>query len=440
MTEMLTLGTFCAILLFCVILGVPLLFALAAGLVLFLLYGLRRGFAPRELAGMCVQGIMTVRNILITFFLIGVLTALWRAAGTIPVIVSFASRLIRPSVCLLMAFLLNCGLSMLTGTSFGTAATMGVICATMGLSMGIDIRLIGGAVLSGAFFGDRCSPVSTSALLVSELTHTDIYRNIRRMLRTAAVPFLLCCAAYALIGAFDAGEGSVPDLQQLFRKEFSMRALSVLPALVIPVLSLLRVRVKLAMLISILTALPLCLFFEHRSVPDLLMTALTGFHANDPSVSAMLNGGGVISMLRVAGIVCLSSCYAGIFAKTGLLNGIRHRIERFAGSSNPFAATLATAALSGVLACNQTFSIMLTHQLCGPLYKAPEELAIDLEDTAVVVAPLVPWSIAGATPLLTIGAPLSSLPFAFYLILLPLWRLAGSFAAAGRRGAGAGAP
>ena len=128
---------------------------------------------------MALDGVLTVRNILITFLLIGILTALWRAAGTIAVIVSYASALIRPSVFLLMTFLLNCAVSVLMGTSFGTSATMGVICATMGTALGVDIRLIGGAVLSGVLFGDRCSPVSTSALLVAELTGTSVFDNIR---------------------------------------------------------------------------------------------------------------------------------------------------------------------------------------------------------------------------------------------------------------------
>ena len=196
---------FCGGLLLCLLLDWSILYALLAGLLLFLLYGRRKGFGWKALLGMALAGVKTVKNILITFLLIGVLTALWRAAGTIPVIVCYAARLIRPGVFLVMTFLLNAGVSVLTGTSFGTAATIGVICAAMGATMGVDARLTGGAVLAGAFFGDRCSPVSTSALLVSELTKTDIYGNIRRMLRTALVPFLLSVAFYFALGLFTAG-------------------------------------------------------------------------------------------------------------------------------------------------------------------------------------------------------------------------------------------
>ena len=131
--EWLILGVFSISLLICIILGIPILVALSFGLLLFLLYGRRKGFSWRELAGMAFDGIKTVSNILITFLLIGVMTAFWRASGTIAAIVCYASGLIRPSVFLLMTFLLNSMISVLTGTSFGTAATMGVICTTMGI-------------------------------------------------------------------------------------------------------------------------------------------------------------------------------------------------------------------------------------------------------------------------------------------------------------------
>ncbi len=421
--EWLVLGSFCVGLLLCLLLDASILYALAAGLLLFMLYGRRRGFGWGELLKMALSGVMTVRNILITFLLIGVLTAFWRASGTISVIVCYAAKLIRPRVFLLMTFLLNAGVSVLTGTSFGTAATMGVICATMGGVMGVPVVLTGGAVLAGAFFGDRCSPVSTSALLVATLTETDIFDNIRRMARTALVPFLASCAVYALLGVFFVrGEGTV-DLDALFSREFDLSLWAVIPAAVILLLSLLRVNVKLAMSASILAAVPLCLLLQHREPGTLLRMAAVGFTAADREVGAMLNGGGITSMLRVAAIVCLSSSYSVLFQRTGLLNRVRKAIGRLSGRTSPFFAMLTTSVLTGMVACNQSLTILLVHQLCRELYSDGPDLALDLEDTAVVVAPLVPWSIAGAVPLSAVGAPGTGVLLACYLYLLPLWRL-----------------
>lgn len=425
--EWLTLGIFCAALLVCITLNISILFALVLGLVIFLLYGRHKGYAWNALAHMAIRGVMEVRNILITFLLIGILTALWRASGTIAVIVCYASAFIRPSIFLLMAFLLNCVVSVLTGTSFGTAATMGVICTTMAASAGIDIRLAGGAVLSGIFFGDRCSPVSTSALLVAELTETNIYDNIRRMVRSALVPFVCTCVVYTVMGLTTAHAGELMDLESLFAREFTLHWAALVPAVIIMLLSCMRVNVKLAMTASILAALPICIVMQHIAPLDLLQMAFTGFHASDTEVAAMIDGGGIRAMLKVAGIVCLSSSYSHLFLETGLLDGVKRAIEMLAHKTTTFTAMFCTSVLAGMIACNQTLSIMLEHQLCGDLADTKADLANDIEDSAVIIAPIIPWSIAGAVPLSAIGAPTSAILFGCYLYLIPLWRLVCSF-------------
>lgn len=287
---MVVLCLFCLELLVCVALGWPIVAALLVGLVLFVGWALRQGYGLRAVGGMLWSGIRTAKNVLIVFLLIGVLTALWRACGTVPLLICYAVDLIHPGTLVITSFLLASAVSALMGTSFGAAATMGAVCMTAAASMGVSPVLAGGAVLSGVFFGDRCSPVSTSALLISELTHTDIYDNLRAMVRTAFVPFALTCAVYAVLGAM-----------------------------------------------------------------------------------------------------------------------------------------LCTAVAASMIACNQTLSILLTHQLCADTEPDGPSCAIDLENSVVVLAPLVPWSIAGAVPLASAGAPEQSLLAACYLYLIPLcslvWKL-----------------
>ena len=421
--EYLVLGAFCTGLILCFSLKLSILFGLVFGWFLFTWYGRRRHFSWHELIQMSLNGIRTVHNILIMFFLIGMMTALWRMAGTIPFIVCHAARLIRPSVFLLMTFLLNSGLSFLTGTSFGTAATMGVICAAMGASMHVSPVLTGGAVLSGAFFGDRCSPVSTSALLVAAVTETDIYDNIRRMIITALVPFLLACLIYGALGFMLPGEGTVMDLNVLFARTFRLNWITVIPALTILVLSLCRVNVKIAMTASILTAIPICLFMQGVSGTQMLAACLTGYQPKDAQLAVMMSGGGIISMVRAACIVCISSAYSDILNKTGLLDGAKKAVAAAAHRTTAFAAVFLCSVVSGMISCNQTLTILLTNQLCGDLYTDRGQLAVDLEDTAVVIAPLIPWSIAGAVPLATVDAPFTAIFASFYLLILPLYRL-----------------
>lgn len=422
--EAMIIALFCGCLLCCLLFQVSILWALAAGLGLFLFYGRKRGFSWKSLAGMLSSGVMTVKNIVIVFVLIGMLTALWRASGTIPVIICYAVRLIRPQIFILMAFLLNCAVSVLTGTAFGTAATMGVICMMMARAMQVPPILAGGAVLSGIYFGDRCSPVSTSALLVSELTGTDIFVNIRNMCRTAAVPFLLLCIGYTAAGIFAHGTMGGTQIEEVFAEGFRLHWLALLPAVVILLLSALHMNVKKAMLASIFLAVVLCVTLQGMPVSELGRLLVFGYHAGNEELAAMLNGGGIASMGKVAAIVCISSSYAGIFGGTGLLEGVKGWIAGLSRRITPYGAILCTSVLAAMVACNQTLTIILVDQICRDLEPEHSRFAIELEDSAVVAAPLVPWSIAAAAPLAAIGAPQASLAAAGFLYLLPIWRLA----------------
>lgn len=422
--EFMVLLAFALTLTVCMVLGLPLLLALVLGYCIFFGYGQYQKHTVSDLLRMSLTSIRTAKNILILFFMIGLLTALWRAGGTIPAIVYYSAGLVRPSIMVLMAFLLNCLVSFLTGTAFGTAATMGVICMTMATSMNIDPVIAGGAILSGVYFGDRCSPVSTSALLVAELTKTDIFQNIRLMVKTALVPFLATCAVYLVLGMSSAqGASAAGDIQALFAANFRLGWVPLIPAAIILVLALFKVKVKLAMLCSILSALVVTIGFQGMAVPQVLEAMVFGYRASTPELAAMMDGGGLVSMLRVAAIVCLSSSYAGIFAGTGLLEPLKVKVEGLSRRTSPFGSILAVSAVAGMIACNQTLTIMLTHQICAVAERDNQQTAINLENTAVVVAPLVPWSIAGGVPLSSVAAPMTGILAACYLYLVPLWNL-----------------
>lgn len=295
---------------------------------------------------------------------------------------------------------------------------------TMATSMNIDPVIAGGAILSGVYFGDRCSPVSTSALLVAELTKTDIFQNIRLMVKTALVPFLATCAVYLVLGMSSAqGASAAGDIQALFAANFRLGWVPLIPAAIILVLALFKVKVKLAMLCSILSALVVTIGFQGMAVPQVLEAMVFGYRASTPELAAMMDGRGLVSMLRVAAIVCLSSSYAGIFAGTGLLEPLKVKVEGLSRRTSPFGSILAVSAVAGMIACNQTLTIMLTHQICAAAERDNQQTAIDLENTAVVVAPLVPWSIAGGVPLSSVAAPMTGILAACYLYLVPLWNL-----------------
>lgn len=302
---------FSAALLLCVITGRSTAYALTVGLVLFLLYGRREGHTWTQLLRMCRDGIWRNRLIFLNFVFIGMLTASWRASGTIPFVVTAATGLIRPSIFLMMAFVLCSLISFLTGTAMGTAATMGVISMAMASAMDVSPVLTGGAVLSGCYFGDRMSSVSSSALLVSGLTETDIYDNIRNMARSCIVPFFISCLVYLALGLSAHHGSSVPDLRGLFSREFVLSPLCVLPAAVLLALAALKNNMRLTMGCSTLIAAVLTVVLQHMEPQELLPLLWRGYRTADPSLSAVLNGGGILSMRRIALIFTFVSAFSG---------------------------------------------------------------------------------------------------------------------------------
>lgn len=422
--EIITILLVSAVLIISVIARISILYALLAGYFIFCAYAFMKKYTVSQIAKMSYIGVYAVKNILLTFLLIGMLTAAWRASGTIPAIVCYAVEFIKPSMFILTAFLLNSLVSFLTGTALGTAATMGVICMMISVAIGTNPILAGGAILSGAYFGDRCSPLSTSALLIAELTSTNIFKNIRNMVSSSVVPFAVTCVIYALAGSIAPNSHQYTlDVRSLFLSSFRLDFAVLLPAFVILLLSLLKINVKSSMIASIVSAVAVCIYYQGLDMGQILKVLVFGYKSTNPQIAPMIDGGGIVSMLKVTVIVCISSSYAGIFKETGLLDNLKDSIVSLGRKSSAYNVVFYTSIIVGVISCNQTLTIMLTHQLCDMLETDKSKLAIYLENTAVVISPLIPWSIASAVPLNTISAPASCVLLACYLYLLPLWGL-----------------
>ena len=404
--------------------GISIIWALAAGYIIFFIYAVRSGLAPKAVLMISLEGVYETKNILSAFVLIGMLTASWRAAGTISSVIIYALPAIRPGWFLSAVFLINCLISFLTGTSFGSAATVGVISMAAAGSIGISPVLAGGAVLSGIFFGDRCSPVSTSALLVADLTKTEVRDNIPIMMRSAAIPFALTLIIYGIVSALSSSVQAVDTgLAELLASSFRIGIIPMIPAFLMLLLSLLRVGTKKTMAISVISALLICIFYEGMDPSSIPMLLISGFRAGSSELGRVLDGGGIISMASVAVIVAVSASYSGIFRETGLLDSIRGRIRSV---SRPRPAIAAVAIITAMISCNQTLAAMLTAELCSGLESDGKGMALALENTVIVIAPLIPWSIAGSVPLSVMGAPKIAIAAACYLYLIPIcWMLNG---------------
>ena len=409
-------------LIFCLLLKLSVVYALIIGYMIFVIYGLIKGHNLIVLIKKSFEGVLTVKNILLVFILIGMITALWRASGTIAYIVYMGSKLISPSILILLTFLLCSILSVLIGTSLGTAATMGVICASIGKAMGVNPYYIGGAVLSGIYFGDRCSPMSTSALLISELTKTNLYTNIKLMIKTSIIPFIVTCLFYLFLGFKSKVSNISVDVTEIFKQNYNLNIIVIIPAILIIILSILKINVKKTMLVSIVISFIIAMFIQRDSIVALINYCIFGYHHSNERLNLMMKGGGILSMVNVSLIVGISSSYSGIFKETKMLVSLKKHLKDFSKKTSSYFVIFLSSIISGAIACNQSLGTILTNELCGELVEK-QKMAIILENTVILLVGLIPWNIAMDVPLKTIGVGFMSGFFAFYLYFLPLWNL-----------------
>ena len=422
------MGSIIAILLFslslitCLLLKFSVVYALVIGYIIFIIYGLIKRHNLIVLIKKSFEGVLTVKNILLVFILIGMITALWRASGTIAFIVYMGSKLISPSILILLTFLLCSILSVLIGTSLGTAATMGVICASIGKAMGVNPYYVGGAVLSGIYFGDRCSPMSTSALLIAELTKTNLYTNIKLMIKTSIIPFVMTCLFYLFLGLKSTVSSVNIDVTEIFKQNYNLNIIVIIPAILIIILSILKINVKKTMLVSIIISFIIAMFIQRDSIVVLINYCIFGYHHPNEKLNLMMKGGGILSMVNVSLIVGISSSYSGIFKETKMLVSLKGYLKDFSKKTSNYFVIFISAIISGAIACNQSLGTILTNELCGELVEK-QKMAIILENTVILLVGLIPWNIAMGVPLKTIGVGFMSGFFAFYLYFLPLWNL-----------------
>ena len=422
MGSVITISLFSLSLIVCLLLKFSIVYALIIGYIIFISYGLIKGYNLKVLVKKSFEGMLTVKNILLVFILIGMITALWRASGTIAFIVYMGSKLISPSILILITFLLCAMLSLLIGTSLGTAATIGVICFSIGKTMGINPYYIGGAVLSGIYFGDRCSPMSTSALLISELTKTNLYTNIKMMIKTSIIPFIVTCVFYLFLGFKSTISPVSVDVTEIFKQNYNLNIVVIIPAILIIVLSLLKINVKKTMLISIVVSFIIAMFIQKESVVSLIKYCIFGYNNSNQELNLMMKGGGILSTINVGLIVGISSSYSGIFKETKMLVPLKEYLKGFSEKTSNYFVIFLSSIISGAIACNQSLGIILTNELSEELVDK-QERAIILENTVVLLAGLIPWNTAMVVPLRTLDVGIMSGFFAFYLYFLPLWNL-----------------
>jgi len=399
-------------------------YPLFVGLIAFVLTGLHRGYGFRALMKMVYTGGRTSFVVLRILIFIGILTALWRSSGTIAFFVYYGISMITPTLFLLLTFLITLALSFALGTSFGIAGTAGVLLMVLAQSGGVDPAITAGVIMSGAYFGDRCSPASSSASLVAAVTQTDLYTNVKRMLLTGIIPTILTLIVYGFLSVQNPLGRMDSRIMEALRTSYDLSIWVALPAVAILVLPLFRIPVIQAMGASIVIGFMDTLFLQNQGLFFTLKTCLLGYFPTNLALGEVMAGGGLISMVEVIIIVFISCTYSGIFDGTGMLDGSQAKIGKLANKVGLFPTQIVASFLSIAVFCNQTVATILNAQVLKGVYEKKGstsfDLAIDMENSVITLSGIVPWSIACTVPLGILGVGIEAIPYSVLLYVIPL--------------------
>ena len=406
------------------ILHYTLILPLLVGLILFAFLGIRRGFSISQLAVWSWGSIKDSLVVIEVMLIIGFVTAAWRVSGTITVFVYYGMKVIVPPLFLLITFFLSCLLSYAIGTSFGVAGTLGVIFMALARSGGVDPLITAGVLLSGVFYGDRNSPVSSSANMVAGVTKTRIYDNVRLMHKTGFIPLILTAAIYGVLSFMNPISHVDPEIISAFEREFTLSPWAFVPAAIMLLLPLLKVGIMISIAASVVSAALVAWLVQHVALTKVIWICVMGYESESAGLGEILNGGGMVSMLEIVGILIISCAYSGIFSGTDMLREVQDLIRRCTNKAGRFAVTLIVGLMSCVVFCNQTIATLICNDLMTKPYLETggtrEELAIDMENSLIVVCALIPWCIACSVPLTFFNAGIGAIPWAVYLYAVPL--------------------
>lgn len=425
MIEFVLLFLFAVGLLVCLISGKSVFIALGIGYVYFIGYALCKGYKIGQIAGFILQGVKVVKNVLINLLLIGCITAAWRASGSIGYMIDLGIGCILPQIVLPGVFILCSVMSFLMGSAFGSSASAGVVCMALAYGMGVNPVLAGGAIISGCYFGDRCSPVSTAMLLTSDLTKTKVHDNISSFLKSVTVPFILTVGILTVLGVClpqnNYKQGL--DYQLILNQNYNLTIWTLIPVVAIIILAFKKVSTKGILLVSTLLALFVACIWQQFDIIQIPRLLITGFHTEVPQFETIMGGGGILSMLKAFGILFVSSGYSGLFSNTGFLKGLNGLIESVSRRIGIVTTMTLVATLISTISCNQSLAIILTHDLCEKQNKDTARFAVLLANTAVLIPALIPWNTAGLVPVMNIDAPMKCIIAEFFIFLVPIWTI-----------------
>ncbi len=415
-------------------LGLPGIFfplTLAVGLIGCLSLYLRQPW--QTLIEGILSGVSKVSIAALILLLIGTLVGLWIQSGTIPTLVSYGLKIISPSIFLPTTFLVCLIMSLATGTSYGTIGTVGIALIGVQAGMGLPTPITAGAILSGAYFGDKMSPLSDTTNIAAAVGEADLFRHIRSMMYTTIPAALITLILFWLFGKPSGLVEAVQliEMQNGLNQGWDIHIVHLFPILIMLIMAIKKVPTLLLLFFNVIVGAVWALIFQGARLGQVFVAATTGFKSETGTeiVDDVLSRGGMTSMETVIILVLLAGALGGALHSTGVLEAlVKGMLRKIRRTGSLIAAVMVSCYTVILFTGNQALSLILAGQMFLPAFKKRQidstVLTRSLEDSGTLAAPLVPWGVAGGFCSQMLGVPtVEYLPYVWFAFAVPVFSL-----------------
>jgi len=389
------------------------------------------GFKWKEIEEGMVKGIGLAMNAILILLIIGLLVSSWIQAGIVPTMIAYGLDLLSPSVFLAATTLICALVSLATGSSWSTAATVGIALIGVGEGLGIPRPMVAGAIISGAYFGDKMSPLSDTTNLAPAMAGADLFDHVRHMLYTTGPSMVISLIIYSFMGIGGAGDpdtGKIDAIHTAIESAYVIHPLLLLPPLMVIAMVVLRLPPLPALIGGAILGGLLAIVVQGDHPGEVLAAAYSGVELSTGHelVDNLLSRGGLKSMFSTVALIICALSFGGVMERTGMLAAIASAILKLAkGVGGLVAVTLGTCLGMNIIASDQYLAIVVPGRMYQKAYQkkrlAPVNLSRALEDSGTLTSALIPWNTCGAFMIATLGLePWVYVPYCFLNLLNPL--------------------
>ena len=408
---------------------IPLIFStiIAAGLAVTML-----GYSWSELEEGIIDTIKMAMQAVLILMVIGSIIGTWILSGTVPTMIYYGLKILSPGIFLVATAIICCIVSLATGSSWTTAGTVGIALLGVGTGLGMPIGLVAGAIVSGAYFGDKMSPLSDTTNLAPAMAGTTLFEHVRHMIYTTAPALLISLVLYAILGAQYAGKNldtnQINMILTTISENFTITPLLLIPPVLVIIIVILKVPAIPGLIAGTALGGIFAAIFQGAGIGDIIDAAHYGFamESGFEIVDDLLSRGGLDGMMWTVSLILIALAFGGVMEKTGMLHAVGRAILNFANSTGSLIlATVLTCIAVNLLTGEQYLSLVVPGRMFKDAYAEkgihPKVLSRALEGSGTVTSPLIPWNTCGAFMWTTLGVhPFVYAPYAFFNILVPI--------------------